>query len=111
YARTLADEPSKKTCFTGEIFDINRAGARVRLLENGAAAFIPGALILDNKERIECNGDNGTISIDKEVVYKLGDTLEIVLTDVNQENRSLVAKPTQVFAEQPAAQTEQTVSE
>ncbi|NMV05807.1 RNB domain-containing ribonuclease, partial [Vibrio parahaemolyticus] len=47
YARTLADEPSKKTCFTGEIFDINRAGARVRLLENGAAAFIPGALILD----------------------------------------------------------------
>ncbi|MCV5869113.1 S1 RNA-binding domain-containing protein, partial [Escherichia coli] len=60
YARTLADEPSKQTCFTGEIFDINRAGARVRLLENGAAAFIPGALILDNKERIECNGDNGT---------------------------------------------------
>ncbi len=111
YARTLADEPSKQTCFTGEIFDINRAGARVRLLENGAAAFIPGALILDNKERIECNGDNGTISIDKEVVYKLGDTLEIVLADVNQENRSLVAKPTQVFADQPAAQTEQTVSE
>ena len=111
YARTLADEPNKKTCFTGEIFDINRAGARVRLLENGAAAFIPGALILDNKERIECNGDNGTISIDKEVVYKLGDTLEIVLADVNQENRSLVAKPTQVFAEQPAAQAEQTVSE
>ncbi|CSI67841.1 exoribonuclease II [Vibrio cholerae] len=26
---------------------------RVRLLENGAMAFIPGALILDNKERID----------------------------------------------------------
>lgn len=26
YARTLADEPNKQTCFTGEIFDINRAG-------------------------------------------------------------------------------------
>lgn len=37
--------------------------------------------------------------IDKEVVYKLGDVLEIVLTEVNQENRSLVGKPTQVFAD------------
>ncbi|EPR4992267.1 exoribonuclease II [Vibrio navarrensis] len=104
YARTLADEPAKETRFHGEIFDINRAGMRVRLLENGAAAFIPGALIVDNKERIECNGDAGTISIDKELVYKLGDVLEVVLTEVNQENRSLVAKPTAVFAELPAAE-------
>ncbi|WP_114805464.1 exoribonuclease II, partial [Vibrio cholerae] len=96
YARTLADEPAKETRFQAEIFDINRPGMRVRLLENGAMAFIPGALILDNKERIECNGEDGTVLIDKEVVYKLGDVLEIVLTEVNQENRSLVGKPTQV---------------
>lgn len=116
YARTLADEPAKETRFQAEIFDINRPGMRVRLLENGAMAFIPGALILDNKERIECNGEDGTVLIDKEVVYKLGDVLEIVLTEVNQENRSLVGKPTQVFAdlvsetqtsaEQPAEGTE-----
>ncbi|EJL6398331.1 exoribonuclease II [Vibrio navarrensis] len=104
YARTLADEPAKETRFHAEIFDINRAGMRVRLLENGAAAFIPGALIVDNKERIECNGDAGTISIDKELVYKLGDVLEVVLTEVNQENRSLVAKPTAVFAELPVTE-------
>ncbi|EKF9437875.1 exoribonuclease II [Vibrio cholerae] len=99
YARTLADEPAKETRFQAEIFDINRPGMRVRLIENGAMAFIPGALILDNKERIECNGEDGTVLIDKEVVYKLGDVLEIVLTEVNQENRSLVGKPTQVFAD------------
>ncbi|EPZ0830213.1 exoribonuclease II [Vibrio cholerae] len=99
YARTLADEPAKETRFQAEIFDINRPGMRVRLLENGAMAFIPGALILDNKERIECNGEDGTVLIDKEMVYKLGDVLEIVLTEVNQENRSLVGKPTQVFAD------------
>ncbi|EOC7932217.1 exoribonuclease II [Vibrio cholerae] len=99
YARTLADEPAKETRFQAEIFDINRPGMRVRLLENGAMAFIPGALILDNKERIECNSEDGTVLIDKEVVYKLGDVLEIVLTEVNQENRSLVGKPTQVFAD------------
>ncbi len=99
YARTLADEPAKETKFHGEIFDINRAGMRVRLVENGAAAFIPGSLILANKERLECNADEGTISIDKEVVYRLGDVLEVVLSDVNQESRSIVAKPTQIFEE------------
>lgn len=110
YARTLADEPSKGTQFTAEIFDINRAGMRVRLVENGAAAFIPGSLILNNKERLECNNDNGTVLVDKEVVFKLGDTLEVVLAEVNQENRSLVAKPTQIFADVPVA-TESSDSE
>ncbi|NOH78817.1 exoribonuclease II [Vibrio sp. RE86] len=97
YARTLAEEPAKETKFNGEIFDINRAGMRIRLIENGAAAFIPGSLILANKERLECSADNGTVSIDKEVTYRLGDVLEVVLTEVNQENRNLVAKPTQIF--------------
>lgn len=101
YARTLVNEPSKGTRFTAEIFDINRAGMRVRLLENGAAAFIPGSLILDNKERIECNAESGTLLVDKEVVFKLGDTLEVVLAEVNMENRSLIAKPTQVFEPLP----------
>ncbi|MCL9780012.1 exoribonuclease II [Vibrio sp. S4M6] len=99
YARTLAEEPKKGTKFTGEIFDINRAGMRIRLLENGASAFVPGSLILDNKARISMNAEEGTISIDNDVNYKLGDTLEVVLADVNIENRSLVAKPTYVFAE------------
>ncbi len=105
YARTLAKEPENKTVYTGEIFDINRAGARIRLLENGAAAFIPGKLIVDNKERIECNADLGTISVDKALEYRLGDTLEVVLTEVNQETRSLVAKPTKEYA--PLPQTEE----
>ncbi|MCG9676981.1 exoribonuclease II [Vibrio sp. Isolate24] len=97
YARTLAEEPTKGTIYNGEIFDVSRAGVRVRLIENGAAAFIPGSLILANKERLECNGEAGTVSIDKEVIYRLGDVLELVLNDVNQETRSIVAKPTQVF--------------
>ncbi|PMH43267.1 exoribonuclease II [Vibrio sp. 10N.286.49.B3] len=99
YARTLCDEPKKETRFVAEIFDINRAGMRVRLVANGAAAFIPGSLVLDNKERIECNGENGTLSIDKEVVYRLGDTLEVVLNEVNQESRNIIAKPSEVFAD------------
>ena len=101
YARTLEQEPAKGTTYTAEIFDINRAGMRVRLMENGAAAFIPGSMILANKERLQCDGDNGQVILDKEVLYRLGDTLEVVLAEVNQENRSLLAKPTQVFADEP----------
>lgn len=106
YARTLADEPNKQTRFMAEIFDINRPGIRVRLLDNGAMAFIPGALILDNKERLVCNGEEGTVTIDNTLVYQLGDTLEVVLSEVNLDNRNIVAKPTQVFADSPSAQTE-----
>lgn len=103
YARTLASEVEKATPFHAEIFDVSRAGLRVRLLENGAAAFIPGSLILANKERLSCDGEQGTVSIDNEVIYRLGDVLEVVLNEVNQETRSLVAKPTQVFADVVAA--------
>jgi exoribonuclease-2 len=74
---------------------------RARLLENGAGVFIPNPLIVANKERIESNNETGTVAIDKEVVYRLGDTLKVVLADVNQETRSLVAKPVEVFAEAP----------
>lgn len=98
YARTLKDEPEKQTLFSGEIFDINRAGMRVRILENGATAFVPASLIMTNKERIECNSESGTVSIDNDHVYKLGDVLEIVLSEVSIENRNIIAKPTNCFS-------------
>ncbi|WP_076589223.1 exoribonuclease II [Vibrio ostreicida] len=111
YVRTLADEPAKGTCFNGEIFDINRSGMRIRLLENGAAAFVPASLILANKERLECNGEQGSVSVDQEVTYRLGETLEVVLTEVNQSTRSIVAKPTRVFDEVKAPQETETPAE
>lgn len=105
YARTLINEPQNGTIYHAEIFDINRAGLRVRLIENGATAFIPAPLILENKTRVDCNADGGLFSIDKEIVYRLGDTLEITLAEVNLENRSIIAKPIQVFANAPAEAT------
>lgn len=104
YCRTLASEVEKETKYTAEIFDINRAGMRVRLIENGAAAFIPGSLIVDNKERIECNADQGIISIDKHETFKLGDQLHVVLAEVKEDTRNMVAKPLQAF---PAPEPEE----
>lgn len=97
YARTLLADVEKQTPFTAEIFDINRAGMRVRLTENGAAAFIPLSLILSNKERIESSTELGTVSIDKNVEYKLGDRLAVILENVSIEQRNIIAKPAQTL--------------
>ncbi|RSD31167.1 exoribonuclease II [Vibrio pectenicida] len=97
YVRTLADEPNKGTIFNGEIFDVSRAGLRVRLIENGAVVFVPGSLILANKERLKFNAEAGTVSIDNDVVYRVGGFIEVVLNEVNQETRSIVAKPVEIF--------------
>ncbi|MBU2899178.1 exoribonuclease II [Vibrio hepatarius] len=98
YVRTLANESTKGTIFNGEIFDVSRAGLRVRLIENGAAAFVPGSLILANKERLKCNTEAGIVTIDDNVIYRVGDLIEVILNEVNQETRSIVAKPVEVFA-------------
>lgn len=97
YVRLLKDAVKKETIFKAEIFDINRAGMRVRLLENGAAAFIPGSLIVDNKERIVCSGELGIISIDGVKEYQLGDTFDVKLAEVRTATRQLVAKPVQQY--------------
>ncbi len=99
YARTLADDAKNQTQYNAEIFDITRAGMRARILENGAAVFIPMSSICDNRERIEGNSELGTVKLDGNKLYKLADVIEIVITDVNQENRSLVAKPKQIESE------------
>lgn len=93
YVRTLSTDAYKDAHFHGEIFDVSRGGMRVRLLENGAAAFIPNALICNNRDRIESSADKGMILIDNLEAYKLGDVIEVKLARIDQENRSLVAEP------------------
>jgi exoribonuclease-2 len=80
---------------------------RVRLIENGAAAFIPGSLIVDNKERIECSAEQGSISIDKHETFKLGDHLTVVLAEVKEDTRNMVAKPVEAFPAPEAPIAEQ----
>lgn len=100
YARTLAADVENKTVFEAEIFDVNRAGMRVRLTANGASAFIPLSLVLDDKERIKGSTEEGTVTIDESIKYKLGDTLNVQLVEVNQAQRNLVAAPLESLSEE-----------
>ena len=45
YARFLKDKAGTDTRFAAEIVDISRGGMRVRLVDNGAIAFIPAPFL------------------------------------------------------------------
>lgn len=56
-------------------------------------------MIIDNKERIQCSGELGTISIDGIEEYKLGDTFEVKLAEIRSTTRQLIAKPIKTYPE------------
>ncbi|KEY91629.1 exoribonuclease 2 [Candidatus Photodesmus blepharus] len=93
YTLALSKALRERSKFVGEIFDINQTGMNTRLLKNGATVFVPSILIVEDKERIRCDVNNGIIYIDEKLSYRLGDMVTLVLTKVDQDSFRLVAKP------------------
>ncbi len=79
--------------FEADIMDIFRGGMRARLLENGAVVFIPGPLIHDTRSELVCDGDSGKVIIKEQLAFRVGDTIKVVLHEINADTRSLIAKP------------------
>ncbi|KEY90697.1 exoribonuclease 2 [Candidatus Photodesmus katoptron] len=90
YGNALSQAPKNKIQFTAEIFDASCSGMRIRLLENGAIAFIP-ILFFGSKEDIKYSADSGSFFFNEKLIYQLGDKFKVVLVEVNQFN--LIAKP------------------
>ena len=115
YVRYLQAAAGTDQVFNAEIIDVMRAGLKLRLQENGAVVFMPARHILDNKDRLECNWDNGRVYLDKtEVVYELGQIIEVKLSEAVEETRSLIAKPAVALVPGPAPEApaaESTASE
>lgn len=93
YARYLKDKAGTDSRFNAEIIDVTRGGLRVRLLDNGAVAFIPSSFIHAVRDELVCSQEMGTLSVKGDVVYRQGDTLDVVIAEVRLETRSIVAKP------------------
>lgn len=91
YARFLAPQVGQR--FEAEIFNINRGGLRVRLLANGASAFVPASSLHANKDELICDAENGWVLVQDKKVYHLTDKLEVELTEVKVDKASLVARP------------------
>ncbi|WP_279083974.1 exoribonuclease II [Gilliamella apis] len=90
YSQYLTNKQGKR--FNAEIIDINRGGARVRLTEIGAFAFLPLSMIHNVRDEITLNLDEGSIKIKDELVLKLADTISVVLQQVKTENNSIIVK-------------------
>ena len=95
YTRFLKPAVEEQTVFEGEIFDISRGGMRVRLLENGAAPFIPGSMLHKDRKAMTMDNNSGQVIIEGVTRYRLGDQVKVQLIKVDEERRSLIAKPVQ----------------
>ncbi|KFX07681.1 exoribonuclease II [Pectobacterium betavasculorum] len=93
YARYLKDKAGTDIRFNAEIIDVTRGGLRVRLLDNGAVAFIPSSFIHAVRDELVCSQEMGILTVKGEVVYRQGDTLDVIIAEVRLETRSIVAKP------------------
>ena len=93
YVRYLTPAAENQDAFDAEVMAINRGGMRVRLLENGATAFVPAPLMHSDRSKVVIDDKEGRIQIEGEERYKLGDSLRVALTEAREETRSLVARP------------------
>lgn len=93
YARFLQKAAGSDTRFSAEIIDVSRGGMRVRLLDNGAVAFIPAPFIHAVRDELVCSQENGTVQVKGEVVYRVTDVIEVTIAEVRMETRSIVARP------------------
>lgn len=93
YARFLNDKAGTDTRFPAEIIDISRGGMRVRLVDNGAVAFIPAPFLHAARDELVCSQENGTVQIKGETVYKVTDVIDVTIAEVRMETRSIIARP------------------
>lgn len=93
YARFLNDKAGTDTRFAAEIIDVSRGGMRVRLVDNGAVAFIPAPFLHAVRDELVCSQENGTIQIKGETVYKVTDVIDVTIAEVRMDTRSIIARP------------------
>lgn len=94
YVDYLAPEVEKETVFEAELFDVVRSGLRVCLIENGAFVFIPMSLFSADVTKIEFSCESGQVIYEgNQILYRLGDVLQVRLVSVDRVNRSIIAAP------------------
>jgi exoribonuclease-2 len=66
---------------------------RVRLVDNGAIAFIPAPFLHAVRDELVCSQETGTVQIKGETVYKVTDVIDVTIAEVRMETRSIIARP------------------
>lgn len=76
--------------YQAEVVDINKGGAKVRLIDNGAYAFLPTSLIDAKREAIEINLEEGYIKVKQHIIFSVTDLISITLHEVKIENQKII---------------------
>lgn len=92
YCRYLAETVANKPEFAGMIRDVSRGGLRVELTDIGASVFVPASTIAASKEDYRADLDDIALFIKEERRYQLGDSVQVRLTEVREETRTLVGE-------------------
>jgi len=95
YCGYLKDQENSDWRYKAEIFDIVKAGCRVRVQENGATFFIPSSLLSKSapeSKKVECVRELGVVKVAEQIELQLGDVIDVMLTSVKPESRQLIAK-------------------
>lgn len=90
YNQFLSDKIS--TLFKAEVIDINKGGAKVRLIDNGAVAFMPISLIHPKRNEIINNQDEGAIRVNGQILFKIADEITVSLHEIRNEPKSIIVK-------------------
>ncbi|MEA9444646.1 exoribonuclease II [Candidatus Fukatsuia symbiotica] len=93
YARYLQPLAGTDRRFSAEIIDVTRGGVRVRLLENGAMAFIPGSFIHAVRDELTCSQEAGSVQIKGKTIFRQNDNIEVQLVEVRMGSRNVIARP------------------
>jgi len=95
YSQYLKDQVQSKWRYKAEIFDIVKAGVRVRIQENGASFFIPCSLLCVNakdSKQITCDRELGKVIVAEQTEMQLGDVIDVILNNVKVETGQLIGR-------------------
>ncbi|PPI88821.1 exoribonuclease II [Candidatus Pantoea edessiphila] len=93
YARYLLKFVGTNHKFITEIIYISRKGIKVRLLDNGALAFIPLSSIHLVRDEIICNYENGTLNVKDKFSFRVSDIIDTTITKVCVDTRTIFVRP------------------
>ena len=95
YSQFMKDQEQSQWRYKAEIFDIIKAGLRVRVQENGATFFIPSSLLCKNSEdakKLDCSRELGKVLIGENTELQLGDVIDVMLNNIKPETNQLIGK-------------------
>ncbi|PPI86788.1 exoribonuclease II [Candidatus Pantoea edessiphila] len=93
YACYLSKFANSKHKFRTEIVHISRSGMRVKLIDNGATAFIPVGFIHTVRDELICNQEYGILKVKGKIIYRVTDIIDITITKVCLNKRIIEARP------------------